>query len=140
MTVSALSATEAPRGSADIAAINITPLVDVLLVLLIIFMVASPTLTRHIDLDLPQPAPLTPPPPARILQLHIDASGQLTWNGVGTALTALPALMAAEARREPGRAPLLRIDASGEADYGLVTKVLAAARNADLERIAFVAH
>lgn len=50
----------------DIAAINITPLVDVLLVLLIIFMVAAPVVTHRIDLDLPRPTPDATPPPQTI--------------------------------------------------------------------------
>ena len=129
-----------PEASAgrDIAAINITPLVDVLLVLLIIFMVAAPVLTRRIDLDLPQPGPSRPQSPATI-ELRIDASGAIQWNGAAQPVSALEGLMAVEAQRASAeRAPLLQIDASGEADYGRVAQVLAAARNAGLDRIAFI--
>ena len=45
-----------------LASINITPLVDVMLVLLVIFMITAPALTRTIELDLPQPAPNQDPP------------------------------------------------------------------------------
>ena len=122
----------------DIAAINITPLVDVLLVLLIIFMVAAPVVTRSIDLDLPRPAPDATPPPQAI-RLGIDASGEIRWNDAVQPLSALEALMAVEVQRAAsGKQPLLQIDASGEADYGRVARVLAAARNAGLDRIAFV--
>ena len=122
----------------DIAAINITPLVDVLLVLLIIFMVAAPVVTRSIDLDLPRPTPDATPPPQTI-RLGIDASGEIHWNDTLQPLSALEALMAVEAQRAAsGKQPLLQIDANGEADYGRVARVLAAARNAGLDRIAFV--
>ena len=65
------------HGDAPMAEINIIPLCDVLLVLLIIFMVTAPALSHQIDLTLPQPAPppierLTPPDPIR---LRIDAAG-----------------------------------------------------------------
>ena len=122
----------------DIAAINITPLVDVLLVLLIIFMVAAPVVTHRIDLDLPRPTlNATPPPPA--IRLGIGASGEIRWNDAVQPLSALEALMAVEARRAgSGKQPLLQIDASGDADYGRVARVLAAARNAGLDRIVFV--
>jgi len=129
-----------PEASAgrDIAAINITPLVDVLLVLLIIFMVAAPVVTRSIDLDLPRPGPNASVQPQTI-RLGIDASGEIRWNDVVQPLSALEALMAVEAQRAvSGKQPLLQIDASGDADYGRVARVLAAARNAGLDRIAFV--
>ena len=120
-----------------VAEINITPLVDVMLVLLVIFMVAAPVLTRRMTVDLPRPGP-TPPTPSVAIDLRIDPAGQLAWNGVPTPLSALPAMLEAEAQRDPAHPPLLRIAASGDADYGAVARVLAAARNAGVDRIGFV--
>ena len=123
----------------SVAQINITPLVDVMLVLLVIFMIAAPVLTQRIPLTLPgtAPPPSTGATPA-IIDLRIDAAGQLTWNGSATPLTALQPMLEAELQRAPANPPTLRIDANGDADYGVVAKVLAAAHNADLTRIAFV--
>jgi biopolymer transport protein ExbD len=121
------------------ATINITPLVDVMLVLLVIFMIAAPMLTRTIDLNLPGATPPTsaqhPPPP---IALRIDAAGTVYWNETATPLSALQPMLQSELQRDPGNPPLLKIDASGETDYGIIAKVLAAARNADWDRIAFV--
>ena len=122
----------------DFADINITPLVDVLLVLLIIFMVAAPTLSRSVDFDLPRPNPDAKPLEEQKIQLGIHADGTLTWNGAAQPYSALQHLMAVEAQRDPAHPPTLVIDASGDADYGLVTRVLAQARAAELDRIAFV--
>jgi biopolymer transport protein ExbD len=123
----------------SVAQINITPLVDVLLVLLVIFMIAAPVLTQRIPLTLPgtAPPPSTQDTPA-IIDLRIDAAGQLTWNGSDAPMAALQPMLEAELQRDPANPPTLRIDANGDADYGVVAKVLAAARNADLTRIAFV--
>jgi biopolymer transport protein ExbD len=123
----------------SVAQINITPLVDVLLVLLVIFMIAAPVLTQRIPLTLPgtAPPPSTQATPA-IIDLRIDAAGQLTWNGSDAPMAALQPMLEAELQRDPANPPTLRIDANGDADYGVVAKVLAAARNADLTRIAFV--
>ena len=135
MAVSAFSASQ----DRAIAAINITPLVDVMLVLLIIFMVAAPTLSHRIGLDLPQHVPGVPAPPPATLRLAIDAAGSIAWNGAPQTLSSLPVLMAAEVPRDGSvPQPLLQIDASGDADYEVVARVLAAARNAGLARIAFV--
>jgi len=126
------------RGSPAMAEINIIPLCDVLLVLLIIFMVTAPALSHQIDVDLPQhpwKEPIDPPDP---IDLRIDASGQVFWNDGATDDAALPALMRAAAGAPAGRQPLLKIDASGDCDYQAVAKVLAAARNAGLDNIGFV--
>lgn len=121
------------------AEINIIPLADVMLVLLIIFMIASPALTRRIVVDMPGPEPVIdrpqPPPPIR---LRIGAAGDAYWNDSPTPLSALQAMMAGEVQRDPRNPPRLEIDASGDADYQAVTRVLAAAHNAELSRIAFV--
>ena len=122
-----------------IAEINIIPLADVMLVLLIIFMIASPALTRRIVVDMPGPTLVDvdrePPPPIR---LRIDAAGDAYWNDSPTPVSALQAMMAGEVQRDPRNPPRLEIDANGDADYQAVTRVLAAAHNAELSRIAFV--
>ena len=120
-----------------LASINITPLVDVMLVLLVIFMITAPALTRTIELDLPQPVPNPDPPPPRI-DLRVDASGDVYWNGAAQPMSALQGLLEVERQRQPARQPMLAIDASGDADYQVVASVLAAARNAQMDRISFV--
>jgi biopolymer transport protein ExbD len=120
------------------ATINITPLVDVMLVLLVIFMIAAPLLTRTIGVDLPGAAPPTRTQPSAAIALRIDAAGIVYWNGNATPLSALQPMLQSELQRNPGNPPLLKVDASGDTDYGIVAKVLAAARNAQWERIAFV--
>ena len=119
---------------------NITPLVDVMLVLLIIFMVTMPLRTYGITVDLPQPGPTTPQPLASPIALKIDAEGQLTWNGSQLPMSALESTMKVEAARyaDPMKQPVVQIDTNGNASYGTLTEVLAAAKNAGLVRIGFV--
>ena len=75
------------------ADINVTPLVDVMLCLLIIFMVTVPPLSYPIQVDLPQPTNSPPPPgtPPDPIRIRIDAGGSVSWNGSPTPLTTLPA-------------------------------------------------
>ena len=128
-------------GSGPMADINVTPLVDVMLVLLIIFMVTAPTLSYPIDIDLPQKS-LNPPPPSvdppEPIKLRIDASGQVFWNESPQPVTALRGLMEVEVNRDPKNQPQLEIDTSPDADYGVLAKVLAAAKNAGMIKIGFV--
>ena len=127
--------------SGPMADINVTPLVDVMLVLLIIFMVTAPIPSYPIDVNLPQralnPPPQTqePPPPIR---LRIDASGQVYWNDAPQPLSALPTLMQTEVQRDPTNQPLLEIDTNPDANYEILAKVLAYAKNADMQKIGFV--
>ena len=122
----------------SIAQMNITPLVDVMLVLLVIFMIAAPVVTQRIPLDLPGTARTAPAQERQAIDLRIDAAGQVFWNGSGVPVTALRNMMEAEVAREPDNQPTLRIDVAGDADYGVVARVLTAARNAGMERIGFV--
>ena len=124
----------------DFSDINITPLVDVMLVLLIIFMVSAPALTKSVDFTLPGVSDVRPAPPPTEITLRIDANNEIAWNGAVQPWSALQGLLSVEAQRDPAHPPLVKIDASGDADYGVVTRVLAAAREANLEHIAFVQH
>jgi len=123
------------------AEINVTPLIDVMLVLLIIFIVTAPIMTYPIDVALPQrvinPPPVTrePPPP---IELRVDASNQVFWNNGPVALSQLQQLMETEVQRDPTNQPELRIDASADSEYEVMAKVLAAAKNADMKKINFV--
>jgi biopolymer transport protein ExbD len=117
---------------------NVVPLIDVLLVLLIIFMVTVPAVSYQIQVDLPQPTraqppPTTPPPPIR---LRIDAGGQLFWDGTPIPRAALMPQMQLEAAREIQ--PTLELETSPDAQYQILASVLATARNAGMEKIGFV--
>jgi biopolymer transport protein ExbD len=128
-------------GDGPMADINIIPLCDVMLVLLIIFMVTAPQLSYPIDIDLPQRSlnppdnPVEPPEP---ISLRIDAAGQVYWNDNPTPVSALRNMMEAEVQRDVNNQPTLEIDVNEDADYGILAKVLAEAKNAQMLKIGFV--
>ncbi|KAF1696205.1 biopolymer transporter ExbD [Pseudoxanthomonas jiangsuensis] len=123
------------------AEINVTPLIDVMLVLLIIFIVTAPIMTYPIDVALPQrvinPPPVLkePPPP---IDLRVDPTNQVFWNNGPVAESQLQQLMEAEVQKDPTNQPELRIDASSDSEYEVMARVLAAAKNADMKKINFV--
>ena len=123
------------------ADINVTPLVDVMLVLLIIFIVTAPIMTYPIEVALPQrvinppPQVREPPPP---IDLRIDADGSVYWNSSPTNVADLQQRMEEEVARDPTNQPELRIEANSEAHYEVMAKVLAAAKNAQMMKIGFV--
>ena len=126
----------APQGDfAPIAAINTTPLIDMMLVILIMLIVTIPMSTHKVPLDLPRPSPIpfTPPP---VHRLAIQASGALLWDGQALPATALPARLGA-LQADPAL-PVLELDAEGEARYERVDQVLAQIRHAGLTRLGFV--
>ena len=128
-------------GKGPMADINVTPLVDVMLVLLIIFIVTAPIMTYPIDVALPQrvinPPPVLkePPPP---IDLRIDSTNQVFWNNGPVAVAMLQQMMETEVQRDPTNQPELRIDASSDSEYETMAKVLAAAKNAQMMKINFV--
>ena len=128
-------------GSGAMCDINVTPLVDVMLVLLIIFMVTMPIQSVPVDVDLPQKTekpPENPKEPPEPISLRIDAAGQVFWNNTPTPVNALQKMMETEVERDPGNQPELQIETNDNAEYGVLAKVLAAAKNADMVKIGFV--
>lgn len=122
-----------------IAEINIIPLCDVLLVLLIIFMVTAPALSYPVDVDMPGKPDTErlhdPPPP---IHMRLDAGGQAYWNGQAVSVAELSTRMRVAAMAEVAEQPVLQIDANGDCEYQAVARVIAQARNARLAKIGFV--
>lgn len=118
---------------------NIVPLIDVMLVLLIIFMVTAPRLPQIIPLEIPQASPTPPPALVEPVRLRVDASGALFWNSEPLASTALDAALQLEAQgRTVEQQPVLEIEASPESRYQVLTDVLASAHSAEIAKITFV--
>ena|SRR5690606_22193361 len=125
--------------SAPMADMNVTPLVDVMLVLLIIFMVTAPMMSYQIQIDLPQPVKDFKPPeqdPPDPIRLKIDATGALFWNDMPMPRNALGPSLMIEAARDVQ--PTLELDTSPEVQYQVLTEVLAEAKNANMKKIGFV--
>jgi len=119
------------------ADINVTPLVDVMLVLLIIFMITAPILTHKVKIDLPQPNPnvVQPDNPPDPIRLKIDQSGALYWNDTPVDELGLRAQIAVIASQS--NQPELQINADDGVAYEHVARVLAAAKSYGLTKIGF---
>ena len=118
-----------------IVEINTTPLIDVMLVLLIMFIITIPVASHKVPLDLPRPS-VTPLPQRPWHQLDIAANGSLAWNG-----TALPADQLQgrllQLAADPGMAEL-RVNAASEARFERVDEIVAQIRFAGVARLGFV--
>jgi biopolymer transport protein ExbD len=128
-------------GGGPMADINVTPLVDVMLVLLIIFMVTTPALSYPIQVDLPQPStnpPPTPRDPPEPIRIRIDAAGTVLWNGSPTPMSTLQSQFDVEGERTLDEQPTIEIDTDKDAEYETLARVLARAKNANLVKISFV--
>ncbi len=122
--------------SAPMAEINMIPLIDVMLVLLVIFIITAPLLTHAVKIDLPKAASQANLTRPEHIALSIDAGGQLFWNGERIARSDLDARMKAAAKTEPQ--PELHLRADKTTQYQALTEVMAAAGRAGLTRIGFV--
>ena len=127
------------RRRAPMAEINVTPLVDVMLVLLIIFMVTAPLLVAGVPVDLPESRAGALDQQAEPVQVAIDAAGRITIDEqpvADTALAAKFATLAAQPAPAEGRRIYLRADRS--LDYGRVMRVMGELNRAGLNRVALV--
>jgi biopolymer transport protein TolR len=128
------------RGRAPMAEINVTPMVDVMLVLLIIFMVAAPLLTAGVEVKLPDSRAAALPQEQKPIQLSLDAQGAVYIDEERVADAALPqrleAIAAAAGAKEDGPQIFLRADTS--IDYGRVMRVMGELNRAGLNHVALV--
>ncbi|HEX4694947.1 biopolymer transporter ExbD [Sphingomonas sp.] len=120
--------------SEPIATINITPLIDVMLVLLIMMILTIPTMTHKVTIDLPVGEPLQSTAPEKMHRLDIAASGALTFDGAATDEARLTAQL------EPlvgDHQALLTVNADAEARYETFDRVLATIKRAGVTRLGF---
>jgi biopolymer transport protein ExbD len=119
-----------------LAEINMIPLIDVMLVLLVIFIVTAPLLTHAVRIDLPRVSsePISRKP--EVVALAIDADGTLYWNGAALDRPQLRTRFEEAARRTPQ--PELHLSVDRTAQYQVVAETMAAASKAGLARIGFV--
>jgi len=122
--------------SQDIAEINMIPLIDVMLVLLIIFIITAPLLTHAIKLDLPQAASQPSPQQADTIQLSIQADGTVFWDTEAVDADTWRARMAAAAQQTPQ--PEIHLRADGNLAYRHVARIMADASRAGLVKLGFV--
>jgi len=116
--------------------INVTPLVDVMLVLLVIFILTAPLLTSAIRLDLPQSKAAQGGEAPEALSLSLKASGELFINDKPTTLVDLSAELQRQATQKPNLEVQLRVDQA--VPYGQVLDIMGLAQQAGLSRIGFV--
>jgi len=116
--------------------INMTPLVDVMLVLLIIFMLTVPVLTQSVDIELPQTVGKVSEQQPDAITISVNADGQLFWNDLPVDKTALQTRLAKSASQLPQ--PQIRINGDRQARYDYVIQVMVAAQQAGLTQLGFV--
>ncbi len=116
--------------------INTTPLVDVMLVLLIIFIITIPVINHSVNLELPRASAQPSKAKPETVTLSIDAQGKVFWNNKPLADEDLPTQIADAARREPQ--PIVHLRAARTTQYEKVAQVMAAAQNGGLTKIGFI--
>lgn len=124
------------RGSSSISQINVTPLVDVMLVLLVIFMVTAPILQQGVAVNLPKVRAAALTGEEQQLVVTIDPKGKLYLNDVTIQQTDLGPKLQAILKERPDRQVFLRADQNVR--YGLVAEAIATIKGAGVERLGMV--
>ena len=122
--------------NAPMAEINMVPLIDVMLVLLVIFIVTAPLLTHAVKLDLPKVSAQVNTPTPQKVEFAIDAAGTRYWNGEPVTRS-----VAAERFATAGQQPVqpeVHIKADANVAYRLVAETLGDASRAGLSKVGFV--
>lgn len=116
--------------------INMTPLVDVMLVLLIIFIITVPVMKHAVNIDLPRASNQKEDAKPETIRLSVDAQGRYFWNDAPVADQDLELRLKAEAARNPQ--PELHIRGDKDVRYERVAQVMAAAQRSGLHKIGFI--
>lgn len=121
---------------APMADINVTPMVDVMLVLLVIFIITAPLFTHAIKLDLPTAQSAPAPEKPETISLSINGTGAIFWNDAAIEQKELDTKLAAAAKKTPQ--PELQLRADKATRYEVIAQVMAAAQNNGLTKMGFV--
>jgi biopolymer transport protein ExbD len=132
----AFGAFDPHRQQAMMSDINVTPMVDVMLVLLVIFIITAPMFTHAVKLDLPQAQAAASPPAPGAVSIAIDGEGALYWNKERVDAAGLEARLKQAATVMPQ--PELQLRADKNTRYEVVAQVMAAAQAQGLTRLGFV--
>jgi biopolymer transport protein ExbD len=118
--------------------VNVTPLIDVMLVLLIMFIITIPIQTHAVKLDLPVNQPQNQPPPINPIKnvVSINAQDQILWNGSPVSLPQLRTYLDATQQMNP--IPELHLQPDATARYEIVDEVLAVTKKAKVQKMGFV--
>lgn len=116
--------------------INTTPLVDVMLVLLVIFIITAPLLTHAVKIDLPQATSQPLPEKPEVVDLAVDGQGRVYWNDVEMVTGELKQKLATAANQQPQ--PELQIRADKNTRYQVLAEVMADAQNVGITKLGFV--
>ena len=122
--------------AAPMSEINTTPLVDVMLVLLVIFIITAPLLTHAVKIDLPQASSQPLPEKPEVISLAIDGVGKMYWNDVLMAPNELKAKLLQNASKQPQ--PELQIRADKETRYQVLAEVMADAQKTGITKVGFI--
>jgi len=122
--------------NAPVSEINMVPLIDVMLVLLVIFIVTAPLLTHAVKLELPQATSQVIPPQAHKIEFAIDAQGQRYWNGEAVTREEAAKRFMTEGQAQPE--PEIQLRADQSVAYRYVAETLADATAAGLRKVGFV--
>ena len=128
---------ERTKGSAPMSDINMTPLIDVMLVLVVIFIITAPLMTSSIKLDLPKTEAAKPVEAPKFVTLVVDKAGQIYLGDQLTNAGLLAESLATTAKINPNTEVQLRADET--VPYGKIVEVMGIAQKAGLNRIGFVA-
>ncbi|WP_050477349.1 ExbD/TolR family protein [Herbaspirillum rhizosphaerae] len=122
--------------SGPMAEINVTPMVDVMLVLLVIFILSAPLFTHSLQLDLPTAKSAPAPEKPQTVSVAIDAAGKLYWQDQPVTLAELTNRMSAAAAKQPQPEVQLRADKATR--YEVIADVMSAAQSNGLNKLGFV--
>jgi biopolymer transport protein ExbD len=116
--------------------INTTPLIDVMLVLLIVFIITIPVLTHAVKLDNPIGNPPPPISQPEVINIEVDFDGTILWNTLPIDMGTLRQYLASESDKVPQ--PEVHLRPNKRAHYDVVAKVLAACQHNKIKKIGFV--
>ncbi|MBS1211703.1 MAG: biopolymer transport protein ExbD/TolR [Proteobacteria bacterium] len=116
--------------------INVTPLVDVMLVLLVVFIVTAPLLTQAVRVDLPKTEKTDPAPDQHVAVLAIDAQGRITLNDQPQVVEGLEGQLRSRLQADPEI--IVQFQADTAVPYGRVAEAMAIAHRAGIAKLAFV--